>query len=165
MKRTHGSNPKMSPHYIGPCVVVKRYGPVNWGIEDQESRKSKVVHNDLLQLAGKIQNATILPTQLGKLHVGPGSHTHNFPQIDRAAFTSNEFTTPSSAEGIPLQNEPFASTQQDPIKETIPETRVAREYSVRGRLINLNKFRFIAFDNVKFYGGIFVYKFMCSLFV
>ena len=27
----------MSPRYIGPYVVVKRYGPVNWGIEDQES--------------------------------------------------------------------------------------------------------------------------------
>ena len=82
LKQTHGSNPKMSPRYIGPYVVVKRYGPVNWGIEDQESRKSKVVHHDLLQPAGKIQNATILPTQIRKLHVGPSSHTHNFPQID-----------------------------------------------------------------------------------
>ena len=48
LKRTHGSNPKMSPRYIGPYVVVKRYGPVNWGIEDQESRKSKVVPNPVM---------------------------------------------------------------------------------------------------------------------
>ena len=65
-------------------------------------------HTVLIYLpAGKIQNATILPTQIRKLHVGPSSHTHNFPQIDRAAFTSNVFTTPCPAEEIPLQNEPI----------------------------------------------------------
>jgi hypothetical protein len=53
LRRTHGCHPNMSPLYVGPYEIIKQVGPVNWGIVDRESGKTKIVHYDLLQPARK----------------------------------------------------------------------------------------------------------------
>ena len=40
-KRTHGEYPKMNPLDVGPYTVVRKYGPVNYGIEDPTTKKIK----------------------------------------------------------------------------------------------------------------------------
>ena len=52
----------MNPHWIGPYVVIKKYGPVNWGIKDIVSGKTKVVHHDLLKPAKINCDTTIFPS-------------------------------------------------------------------------------------------------------
>ena len=43
--------------WVGPYEVNKNIGPVNWGIKDITTGKSKIVHHDLLKPAGKEVNA------------------------------------------------------------------------------------------------------------
>ena len=58
LKRTHGSYPKMNPHWVGPFRVEKKVGPVNWAISDPTSGKTKIVHHDLIKQAGAKQDAS-----------------------------------------------------------------------------------------------------------
>jgi hypothetical protein len=62
LKRTHGDNPKMNPLWVGPFVVVKQYGPVNWGIKDIATGKTKVVHHNLLKPAKVNCDTNIFPS-------------------------------------------------------------------------------------------------------
>ena len=61
LKRSHGKFPKLNPKWIGPFTVVKRVGPVNWGIKDSAG-KTKIVHHDLLKPALSKRDATITPS-------------------------------------------------------------------------------------------------------
>ena len=61
LKRTHGKYPKMNPLDVGPYRVVRKYRPVNYGIEDPTTKKSKIVHHDLLEPALSKQDATWFP--------------------------------------------------------------------------------------------------------
>ena len=60
-KRTNGEYSKMNPLDVGPYRVVKKYGPVNYGIEDPATNKSKIVHHDLLKPALFKQDANWFP--------------------------------------------------------------------------------------------------------
>ena len=57
----HGEHPKLNPLSVGPFLVVKKIGPVNFAIQDTESGKTKIVHHDLLRPAGYKNDASILP--------------------------------------------------------------------------------------------------------
>lgn len=59
LKRTHGSYPKMNPIWVGPYLVIKKIGPVNWSIMDPASKKTKIVHHDLLKPGRREQDASI----------------------------------------------------------------------------------------------------------
>ena len=48
----------MNPLDVGPYRVVRKYGPVNNGIEDPTTKKSKSIHHDLLKPALSKQDAT-----------------------------------------------------------------------------------------------------------
>ena len=61
LKRTHGKYPKMNPKWIGPYTIVKRVGPVNWGIENNYG-KTKIVHHNLLKPALVKQDASHTPS-------------------------------------------------------------------------------------------------------
>ena len=60
-KSTHGEYPKISPLDVGSYRVVRKYVPVNYGIEDPATKKSKIVHYDLLKPALFKQNAIWFP--------------------------------------------------------------------------------------------------------
>jgi hypothetical protein len=60
--RTHGANPKINPIWVGPYLVVRSIGPVNWGIMDKATKKTKVVHHNLLKPALTKCDATVYPS-------------------------------------------------------------------------------------------------------
>ena len=51
----------MNPLDVSPYRGVKKYGPVNYGIEDPATKKSKIVHHDLLKPALSKQDANWFP--------------------------------------------------------------------------------------------------------
>ena len=112
LKRTHGEHPKLNPFWVGPYQVEKKIGPVNWGIIDAATGKSKVVHHDLLKPAGKETNAQLLPhstqttkdpVNLSKIHIIPHNHGNPGMQINREQFTSNVFSNPIN---VPVPSAP-----------------------------------------------------------
>ena len=125
LKRTHGAHPKMNPYWVGPFEVIKRVGPVNWGILDQNSGKSKVVHHDLLKPALSKQDALITPGEklmaetprVSKLHIRSTNNVSsiaadvdNSVQIDRTQFTNNVFSNPNLSSHSILDSYPVGQT-------------------------------------------------------
>ena len=112
-KRTHREYPKMNPLDVGPYRVVRKYGPVNYGIEDPTTKKSKIVHHDLLKPALSKQDATWFPGTTSYCPHAPCSSrlflsTGGEPPIptktiDRQQFYHNVFSGSDSASIRPTQ--------------------------------------------------------------
>ena len=51
LKRTYGEYPKMSVKWRDGYTLIKKFGPVNWVVENRE-KIQKVYHQDLIKLAG-----------------------------------------------------------------------------------------------------------------
>ena len=112
-KRTHGKYPKMNPLDMGPYRVVRKYGPVNYEIEDPTTKNSKIVHHDLLKSALSKQDATWFPGTTSDCPHAPCSSrlfllTGGEPSIptktiDRQQFYHNVFSGSDSASIRPTQ--------------------------------------------------------------
>ena len=113
LKRNHGENPKMNPKWDQLFEVVKKVGPVCWGIVNFSDGKSKIVHHDQLLPAGIKQDARwtigggrdntetdISHPVVGKIHIpnvehpAPQAQTQHLPQLDKCQFTRNVFNSP-----------------------------------------------------------------------
>ena len=65
VKRTHGKYPKASVRWVyGPFTLVKKLGPVNWFVKDENTGKIKAYHCNLLQPAKEEHVTHRIPTHV-----------------------------------------------------------------------------------------------------
>ena len=145
LKRNHGDFPKINPKWEQLFEVVKRIGPVCWGIVNFADGKSKIVHHDQLMPAKVKQDATWTvgdDTSGNRYRIDSPATTPvfvpNVPlttpsrQIDKPAFSRNVFNTPPST----LHSVPSVPTQPVVVTPANRPTRAVRPV-IGNRLIDL----------------------------
>ena len=92
MKRNHGKYPKINPKWLdGPYTVVKKIGPVNYGIVNSKG-EGKVLHHNKLKPALSncvaSRTASSSPSAITNAQIAGNAR---LLQVDRRGFTENVF--------------------------------------------------------------------------
>ena len=120
LKQTHGKNPKLNPLWVGPYIVVKKIGPVNFAIQDKVTKKTKIVHHNLLKPAVSKCDATIFVKHVEN-EISPKTSKvtvlHNMPKqpqvlsdsMNHHQFRQNVMSAPSPIQLNTAPTNPYTS--------------------------------------------------------